>query len=112
MFKVLESTETTGTTVFGDVDMPVSKEFAVAILNPANNTFPDDTFLEYAVAYVGGERIDNANLIWQRRSITKFADDSGATQGATIQLFNHVDGLVYRVVTGTAGIEAVVGQVV
>ena len=105
MENVLKSTETTGR-VFSDVP----PQFAVVVINPSGNTFPTGTFLEYAVRWVDGEKIADADLVWKRRSTVEFKDDSGATQGGTIQLFNNVDGLIYRVVTGTAGITAVVGQ--
>ena len=107
MQKVLASSQTTGE-VFSDV----SPQFSIAIVNPSGNTFPTGTFVEYAVGTIDGEKVADANLVWQRRSNVEFKDDSGATQGGTIQFFNHVDGLVYRIVTGTAGIEAVLGQVV
>ena len=106
MYKVLQNDETTGEP-FEDVPA----EFAIIILNPSGNTFPSGTYLEYAARWVDGAEVADADLIWQRRSTSEFKDDSGATQGATVQYFNHIDGCIYRMVTGTAGIEAVVGQV-
>ena len=106
MFKVLETTQTTG-----KVFSKVPPDFAVAILNPAGNAFPSGTFLEYAVKSVDGNKIADADLVWKRRSTSEFKDDSGEIPGMTVQFFNHIDGCVYRVVTSTAGIEAVVGQI-
>ena len=106
MHKVLKKTQSTG-----DPFDDVPAQFSIIILNPSGNTFPSGTYLEYAVKWVDGAEVADADLIWQRRSTAEFKDDSGATQGATLQFFNHIDGCIYRMVTGTAGIEAVVGMV-
>ena len=105
MRKVLSNTQTQGTP-FNDVP----PNFAVAVILPTGQTMPDNVYLEYAVEVIDGTEVAVTDRVWKRRHPTPFTDDVGAgTSGNTFRLFNHTPGFIYRMVTDTAGIEAVIG---
>ena len=105
MRKVFSSTETTG-----DPFNDVPSQFAVAIILPAGQTMPSNVYLEFAVGVKDGDAVSESDIVWKRRHPTPFTDDVGeGTSGNMIKFFNDVDGLKYRMVSDTAGIEAYVG---
>lgn len=107
MRKILNNDQTTG-----DVFHGVPPQFAIVIINPAGNTFPDNTYLEYAVSVVEGEPVAASDMVWNKRHPSPFGADAGVGQnGNTVKFFNHISGVAYRMVTDTAGIEAVIGTV-
>lgn len=108
MFKVLKTDQTTGD-VFDHSDVPSS--FAVIAVKPSAATFPTSLFLEYAVAVIDGEPVADADLIWRKRHGTTLSDDAANNNGNTLTLINNMDGVKYRVVASTAGVEVVIGQV-
>lgn len=102
MRKILTNSQTTGDS-FDDVP----SQFAIIILNPTGNTFPSNVWLEYAIGVKGGVPVADNDLVWERRMSVPFSADVGSgTSGNTLQLVNDIEGMKYRVVTGTAGIEA------
>ena len=105
MKKVLTSTQTTGDPF--EVNTP---DFCIAVIL-ASGTLSDNMFLEYAVRWIDGEEVADANLVWNRRHSDKFQLDGASTSGGTIKLFDNIDGAIYRMNCTTAGAEAVLGQV-
>lgn len=104
--KVLKSNETVS-----EIFMP-PPQFGIAILLPTGQTMPDDVYLEFAINRIDDVPVADADLNWKRRHPTPFTDDAGTGQsGNMLKLFDRTTYTSYRMVTGTAGIEAVVVSV-